>query len=456
MLRIGVTRARSCQGYTRREMLQIGSIGVAGLGLPDWLRLKAEGAVKAGRARSVIWLWLWGGPSHLDTFDLKPQAQVQYRGPFRPMATNVPGIEICELLPRLATVTDKYCIIRSMQCESADHGIAATIGLTGDKQGAIKNDGQPLPGAVRPNHGAIVARARGFSPGRPSFVTLGDYMRPGIALISGEGGGLLGATYDPFRLNYDPQKGVQLPQLKLPKEVGLERLKGRRQLQEAFDSLQRHLEKDRQIEKWDSFHQQAFDLVSSAKARQVYNLEEEPVAVRSRYGRFRFGQCCLLARRLVEAQVPFVQVNWSSHVAPLHDGGDGGWDLHKHNFNELQERHCWMLDQSLSALLEDLERRGLLQETVVVAVGEFGRTPKINSNGGRDHWGKCYSAIVAGGGIHTGQVVGASDRRAAYPVTPPVSPADLATTVFDRIGIGVSALTEIGLTPLGEVVEDLI
>ena len=224
----------------------------------------------------------------------------------------------------------------------------------------------------------------------------------------------------------------------------------------ALNSLQRHLEKDRLIENWDSFHQQALDLVSSPKARQVFNLEQEPPAVRRRYGRFRFGQCCLLARRLVEAEVPFVQVNWSSHVAPLHDGGDGGWDLHKHNFNELQERHCWMLDQSLSALLEDLERRGLLDKTVVVAVGEFGRTPKINANGGRDHWGKCYSAILAGGGIRTGQVVGASDRQAAYPVTPPVSPADLAMTVFDRIGIGVPALTEIGLTSLGEVVEDLI
>ena len=437
-------------------MLQIGSLGAMGLGLTDWLRLRAAGALQGARAKSVIWLWLWGGPSHLDTFDLKPRAPVQYRGPFHPMATNVPGIEICELLPRLATVTDKYCIIRSMQCESGDHGIAATIGLTGDKQGAIKNDGQPLPGTVRPNHGAIVARVRGFSPGRPTFVTMGDYMRPGSDLISGEGGGLLGATYDPFRLDYRPQTGVQLPQLQLPQEVGLERLQGRRQLMGALNSLQRHLEKDRLIENWDSFHQQALDLVSSPKARQVFNLEQEPPAVRRRYGRFRFGQCCLLARRLVEAEVPFVQVNWSSHVAPLHDGGDGGWDLHKHNFNELQERHCWMLDQSLSALLEDLERRGLLDKTVVVAVGEFGRTPKINANGGRDHWGKCYSAILAGGGIRTGQVVGASDRQAAYPVTPPVSPADLAMTVFDRIGIGVPALTEIGLTSLGEVVEDLI
>jgi len=223
-----------------------------------------------------------------------------------------------------------------------------------------------------------------------------------------------------------------------------------------MDLTARRLDASRSVERLDQFYQQAFSLLMSPSARRFFDVAEEPAVVRERYGRFRFGQCCLMARRLVEAGVPFVQVNWSSHVEPIEDAGDGGWDTHDRNYPQLQDRHAWMLDQSLTALLADLESRGLLDRTVVLAVGEFGRTPKINEKAGRDHWEHCYSALVAGGGLRTGQVIGSSDALGQFPATRPVSPGALAATLYSQLGIGTTQLTQVGLTPPGDLIEELL
>jgi hypothetical protein len=456
MLNAGILRSTTCRGLSRRALLQVGSIGALGLSLPDLLRLQARGAPADSSARSVILLWLWGGPSHLDTFDLKPDAPLEYRGPYRPIPTSVSGIAISELLPKLATQAGRYALIRSLNHESNDHGIGGTIGLTGSSSGAISLSGQVLPGRVQPTFGSVVSRLRGGGSEMPGFVSVGGYLHQGHRRIEGEGAGVLGAVFDPFRLDYDPEAGVKVPQLELIDGVTSDGLGNRQRLLASLDGLSRRVDASPGLENLDRFYHQAFSLLTSGEARRVFDLEHEPADLRTRYGRFRFGQCCLLARRLVEAGIGFVQVNWSSHVEPIEDAGDGGWDTHDRNYPQLQDRHAWMLDQALTTLLEDLADRGLLDSTVVVAVGEFGRTPKINAKAGRDHWQPCYSALVAGGGLRGGQVVGSSDRRGEYPSNRPVTPGDLAATVYHCLGIGTSDLTAIALTPPGTAIEELV
>lgn len=456
MLNVGRQLARHCGGVSRRELLRVGTLGAAGLSLGDLLRMEAAGARRSSSARSVILLWLWGGPSHLDTFDVKPHAPLEYRGPYAPIPTNVHGIEISELLPQLARRANRYTIVRSLHTGSNDHGIAGTIGLTGSKDGATSLSGQVLPGPVKPTHGSVVSRVMGFQPTMPRFVTMGGFLHQGKRRITGEHGGMLGTLYDPFRLDYDPVQGVQVPQLELIDGQTADGLGSRRDLLASLDRLRSRMDSANSVQRLGQFYEQAFALLTSRAAREVFELDREPDQLRARYGRYRFGQCCLLARRLVEAGARFVQVNWSSHVEPVEDTGDGGWDMHDRNFQQLQDRHGWMLDQALSTLLDDLADRGLLHETAVVAVGEFGRTPKINGKAGRDHWHQVYSGIVAGGGLTGGQVVGSSDRLGEHPATNPIAPADLFTTVLDRMGIGTPDLTGVGLTPLGEVIEDLV
>ncbi len=435
--------------------MRAGSLGVAGISLADLLRCEAA-ASESKQAKSIILLWLWGGPSHLDTFDLKPNAPLEYRGPYAPISTNVPGIDICELLPNLARRADKYTLIRSLHHTSNDHGIAGTIGLTGADSGAISLSGQVLRGRVNATHGAIVSKVKGFQPAMPQFVTMGGFLHQGKKRITGEGGGTLGTLHDPFRLDYDPVQGVKIPQLDLIDGLTVDGLSSRQQLLASLDRLNHRVEKSPAFDRFDQFYQQAFSMLTSARAREVFDLDREPDALRTRYGRFRFGQCCLMARRLVESGARFVQVNWSSDVEPVEDRGDGGWDMHDRNFQQMQDRHAWMLDQSLSTLLDDLDQRGMLDETIVVAVGEFGRTPKINGKSGRDHWHHCYSGLVAGGGIRAGQVIGSSDKLAEHPASQPITPADLFASLLDRIGIGTTQMTGVGLTPLGEVVEELV
>jgi hypothetical protein len=456
MFQLGSIRAVDCGRITRRSVLSVGSLGVVGLSLADLFKMQSAAASeKPPRAKSIILLWLWGGPSHVDTFDMKPKAPSQYRGPYVPISTSVPGTHICELLPQLARRADRYTIIRSLNCSSNDHGIAGTIGLTGSQAGGASLGGKTEPGALRPAHGAIVSKILGFEPTMPRFITLGGRLHQGKRPIMGEGGSGLGSVHDPFRLDYDPQDGIKLPLLDLPEGYTAEGLSARRSLRQALDEVARRFDEWPQVQRLDQFRQQAYSLLTSSTARRVFELAHEPPELRARYGRFRFGQCCLLARRLVEAGVRFVQVNWSSHVEPVEDTGDGGWDMHDRNFQQLQDRHAWMLDQSLSALLDDLDDRGLSAETIVVAVGEFGRTPKINDKAGRDHWQQCYSGLVAGGGLRVGQVIGASDARGEFPANRPISPADLFRTLLGQIGIRTTQLTAAGITPQGEVIEEL-
>jgi len=455
MLHFGHISARPCQGVTRRALLQAGAVGALGLSLPDVLRLRAV-ASESRPAKSMILLWLWGGPSQLDTFDLKPKAPIEYRGPYSPITTNVPGIEISELLPRLARRADRYTILRSLHHGTNDHGLGGTVGLTSYQSGGISLGGQTIPGQLQPTHGAIVARVRGFHSELPSFVSIGGKLHQGKRAIAGEGGGSLGSLYDPFRLDYDPEEGVKIPVLEIQEGLSADTLGARRTLLREIDSSVRRLDESRTIERLDGFYQQAFSLLLSPEARQFFDVASEPESLRRKYGRFRFGQCCLMARRLVEAGVPFVQVNWSSHVEPVEDTGDGGWDMHDRNYPQLQDRHAWMLDQSLSALLDDLQERGMLDDTLILAAGEFGRTPKINEKAGRDHWEHCYSALVAGGGLKTGQVIGASDPLGNYPTTRPMTPGDLAATLYDRLGIGTTQLTQVGLVPPGGLIEELV
>jgi hypothetical protein len=445
---------------TRRGVLQIGASTVLGLSLADLLALKARGGVDPqARAKSVLFLWLWGGPAQLDTWDPKPAAPMEFRGPFAAIPTRVTGVRIGELFPQIAQRTDRLAIIRSMRTTSNDHGVAGTIGLTGSIAGAVGLNGKPLDGTARPATGSVVARVRGFRSDLPPFLVVGGKLHQGKKPIIGEGGGALGGLYDPFRLEHDPARGTRIPSLELPGDLTPERLGDRQKLLAAMDGLQRRADAlvgARDSGKLlDDYRKQAFSLLTSPEAKAVFDVSREPAALRDHYGRTRFGQSCLLGRRLIEAGVPFVQVNWSDHVEAEEDSGDGGWDHHYRNFQIMQDRHAPWLDRSLSALLDDLAERGLLERTLVVAVGEFGRTPKINDKAGREHWEHCYSALLAGGGVHGGRIVGASDAKAAYVADRPVTPADLAATIHHALGISSEQAQTLGLAVPGQVVGEL-
>jgi hypothetical protein len=457
MLLVGRQRCRTCRGLTRRAFLEAGASSVLGLSLADLLHARAASGTPAttGTARSVIFLWLWGGPAHLDTWDPKPNAPLEYRGPFSPTATSIPGVRVCELFPKVARLAHRLAIVRSLHTGSNDHGVAGTIGLTGSAAGGVGLDGRPLPGSLRPATGSVVARVRG--PGRvPPYVVVGGRLHQGKKAVVGEGGGALGALYDPFRLHYDPARGTRIPALQLPADLTPERLRDRGRLLAAFDNLSRQTDTLRGSRALDEHQARALQLLTDPRSATVFDLGAEPGAHKDRYGRTRFGQSCLLARRLVEHGVPFVQVNWSDQVEAEEDAGDGGWDHHSRNFQIMQDRHAPWLDQALSALLDDLHGRGLLDQTLVVALGEFGRSPRINPMAGRDHWEHCYSALMAGGGVHGGRVIGSSDARGEYPNDRPVTPADLAATLFHAAGITSEIAATLGLTPAGKVIDELL
>jgi len=455
MLLIGQQKQRTCQGMTRRSFLQVGGSTVLGLTLADLLRLRAGGnnGYGAASARSVILLWLWGGPAQLDTWDPKPDAPAEFRGPFSTLQTRIPGTRIGELFPQIAAIANRYTIIRSLHTGSNDHGVAGTIGLTGNAAGSVNLGGGTAAGAVRPATGSVVARAKGFRGPLPPFMVIGGKLHQGKKTITGEGGGTLGAMYDPFRLIYDPAHGTRVPALQLPENLTPERLRDRRSLLTALDGVRSGVES--QGRTIDDYRAQAFAMLTSPHAARMFDLSQERPELADRYGRTRFGQSCLLARRLVENGVPFVQVNWSDHVEAEEDSGDGGWDHHYRNFQIMQDRHAPWLDQAYSALITDLAERGLLNTTLVLAVGEFGRSPRINDKAGRDHWEHVYSALVAGGGVRGGRVIGESDRRAERPHDRPVIPADLAATIHHAVGITSEQAATLGIRTEGRVIEEL-
>lgn len=458
MLLVGRQTARTCRGFDRRAFLQVGASSVLGLSLADLLRARGPSNTTAP-AKSVILLWLWGGPSQLDTFDPKPNAPLEYRGPFGTTPTKVAGVRFCELFPQLASLTDKLAVVRTLTTQSNDHGIAGTIGLTGSGAGGTGLDGKPLPGSPRPALGSVVGKALtnlGHRDAIHPFFVVGGKLHQGKKAIIGEGGGPLGAAWDPFRLEYDPIEGTKVPALQLPKDLTPERMADRQRLVTAFGQVESRAADLAESGKLDVYRLRALEMLTSTSAAVAFDLSKEKPATADHYGRTRFGQSCLLARRLVEIGVPFVQVNWSDHVEAEEDAGDGGWDHHYRNFQIMQDRHAPWLDQSVSALLTDLDQRGLLASTLVIAVGEFGRTPKVNDKAGRDHWPGCYAALLAGAGVRGGRVIGTSDAKAGQPADTPLTPADLNATVLNLIGLTSEQITGLGLTPMGRVIEELL
>ncbi len=430
MLHLCTRGAALCDGLTRREFLRVGGLGLAGLTLPELLRARA--ASPSGARKSCIQLFMWGGPSQHETFDLKPNAPDGIRGLFRPIATCVPGTRICEHLPLLARRADRYAILRSVTHTGVNHGTSAYHMLTGRIH--------PTPGTLRhptpsdhPSVGCAVSRFGRPPRDVPAYVALPSVLHDGDGgEVPGQGAGLLGQAYAPFLVNGDPTRpDFSIAALTLPADLAGRRFRERIDLQTALAQAGDRLGQTPAVREMDQHYERAFRLLQSPAAQRAFQLAAEPAQVRDRYGRHHFGQSCLLARRLIEAGVPLVTVYWNApHIDDLQH-----WDTHKNSFDRLKNHLLPHLDRALTALLEDLEARGLLADTLVVWMGEFGRTPKINKNAGRDHWGFCQSVLMAGGGVRGGQVYGSSDASAAYAAELPVSPDDLAATVFHHLGV---------------------
>ena len=431
MLTIPGSPSRFCDNVSRREFLQIGGLGTAGLALPELFRARAQaterGAPRStGRAKACILLFMGGGPPQMDTFDLKPDAPAEVRGIFSPIASSIPGTQISELLPKLAQQTHRYAIIRSVTDEytGGAHGQSVYLALTGHKNPRVSGDDIRPASDDYPNMGSAVARLLGAGHALPPHIWLLDMHRRQFA---GEGGGFLGQSCDPFRILQDPSRpDFRVQALTPPREVPLERFGQRRGLLEHLQRQGDHILPRRAM---DAHQERAFNMILAPQTQRAFDLHAEPAAVRDRYGRTKFGQGALLARRLIEHGVPLVTVYWNGEEVP------GGWDLHYRNAQYLPIL-APQLDRGFSALLDDLDARGLLDETLVVWMGEFGRAPLIEREGGRGHWGRCYSVVLAGAGIRPGIVHGRSDRHAAFPVDGAVSPQDLVTTIYHCLGIG--------------------
>lgn len=425
MLNVGGFSSRDCQGIRRRSFVRAGMSIPMGLGLSTGVMPMRASGSEAARARSVLVVWLWGGPSHLDMFDPKPDAPAEYRGPFAPIATRTPGVVFTELFPQIASRSNLFTVVRGNVNFSGDHLEAGSIGLTG---AASARADYP------PNFGSILARHR-RSQGLPGFVSLArGAIGDGRGPMKGSGGGQLGSSYDPFLVHCTGEGSVEIPALQLLDGLDPSRLGNRQVLLGELDRLERGLEAG-SLSQWDQQFDQAYSLVAGGDARKAFDLAAESSKTRDAYGHTAFGQSCLLGRRLVEAGVPYVQVNWSQYVEVLYGFADYGWDTHADNFEMLMDWHGPILDRAFAALLDDLRERGLLDSTLVVAIGEFGRTPRINEIGSRDHWHQCYCSLWAGAGVPKGHVIGASDPRGEHPVTTPITPAMVGTTMLTLAGM---------------------
>jgi hypothetical protein len=410
-------------------------LALTSVGLPGLLRAR-EIAPRSpqggfGRAKSCILIFLWGGPSQLDTWDPKPSAPEDIRGPFRAIATSVPGISISEHFPLLAQQVHRLAIVRSLNHDDAAHLSTAHRLLTGHLAPTPYSDAAGPSPRDWPHLGALVSKLRPTPGALPSAVNMPwTVMHPAApgGKAPGQDAGWLGKAYDPFHLEGDPNRaGFHVDGLDLPDGISQRRLARRRTLVEELVGASGL--SGQTPHSWDGYQQRALDGLISAEARGAFLIDREDPRLRDRYGRHIHGQCLLLARRLIEAGVGLVTVNW-------HNDGHFFWDTHGDNFNQLKNRLMPPADQGFSALLEDLDCRGLLDETLVVWVGEFGRTPRIiKANSGREHWPHCYSAVLAGAGVRRGSVFGSSDRWAAYPASDPVSPDDLGATILFALGI---------------------
>jgi len=424
----------------RREFLQAGTLSLFGLGLPQVLQARAASASSRPRAKACILLFMWGGPAQQDTWDMKPHAPVEYRGEFRPIVTSVPGLQICEHLPRLARRAHRLALVRSMTHNDVNHTTATHHLLTG----------KPAPpGSLRddwPSYGAILSRlGRGRGPLAP-FVSMMPVVPNGaprfVEESHGQGAGWLGPVYNPMRIDADASRpDYRVGELALHAETTALRLGGRQQLLNNLDQQLRGLEGQADVQAMRAHYDRAFALLAAPQVTQAFDLSREPLACRERYGMNIHGQSVLQARRLVEAGVPVVTVFWPN------DGITNVsvyWDTHNRNFLDLKDRLCPVTDQAFAALLDDLAERGLLEETLVVWTGEMGRTPRVGQSvvggagagrDGRDHWGKVFTTVLAGGGIRGGVVHGSSDRYAGEPASNPTSPAELAATIYRCLGV---------------------
>jgi hypothetical protein len=444
-----------CSGPSRRTFLKVGAASLLGLGLSDLLRLRSA-LGQTRRARSLIVFALEGGPSHIDLWDMKPDAPAEIRGPFRPIETTVPGLVFCEHLPMLARQAHHLAFVRSIHHTIGDHNAGYYQTMTGQNPVA----GGKLITAPSPDNfpciGAVLGKLRPSGRPLPDFVHTPDWMSNLGSFLPGQNAGFLGAAFDPFLTGDPSQPGYRVPGLALPRGMTRDRVRERRGLLDVVDAAL----DDRAAEVvsgLDEHYRKAFDLIASPEAKRAFDLESEPASVRERYGldpdnprkkearQFgglpHLGQCLLLARRLIEAGVQVVTVCTGARY-------DQTWDTHRQSFALLERSILPMFDRGFSALLEDLDQRGLLDEVLVVAMGEFGRTPKIGQITsdagadavGRDHWPYCYSALFAGGGIPGGVILGASDKQGGYPARDPVTPADIAATVYRAMGVDPDAI----------------
>ncbi len=417
-----------CDGMKRRDFLHIGALSMMGLFLPDYLAAKEHGAVKNDTDKNCIFLFLVGGPSQLDTFDMKPDAPREVRGPYKPIKTNVPGIQISEIFPNTAKIADKFAIVRTM------YHTAAGVHDTGHQ---MMQTGRLFQnGMEHPHTGCVLSYLRGPKSDLPPHVMIPTPIgNTGGNMPHGQNAGYLGKEYDPFTIMSDPSDpNFEVPDLLPPDYVSNVRLERRRKLRQSVDHAVKQFETSEDAKLLDTNFDKAYRLVTSPEAREAFNLDQEPEALRDAYGRNKFGQGCLLARRLIERGVRFTTVNMFETVF-----NEITWDIHgSAPFSPIE---CYkdlvgpMFDHAYSSLITDLDNRGLLENTMVVAMGEFGRTPRINPAGGRDHWPQCWSILCAGGGVKGGQIIGATDEIGSGPIERPTRPSELVASVYHSLGI---------------------
>jgi hypothetical protein len=434
---IGNGTAQTCDGLTRRDFMQVGALGAAGLSLADLAameaRAEAAGHKPGNDRRSVIMIFNLGAPSQLDTFDPKPEAAAEIRGPFQPINTKSPEIQLSEIFPKHAAMADRFSLVRS--CNHTSPAVH-------DAGWQMMQTGRFFSGGINtPHAGAVAAYLMGRRTDLPAFAVLPERMGSGGGdLPNGQAGGFLGKAHDPFVLNADPSKpDFQVPDLLPPKQIGDARLDRRRKLRSVVDTTISAFEKSENAALLDENFQSAFRLMTSTQAREAFDLAKEPTEVRERYGMNRFGQCCLLARRLIEAGVRFVTINTFLTVF-----NEVTWDIHGTapftSIEGMKNIIAPMYDTAYSTLIDDLQQRGLLEDTLVCNVSEFGRTPRVNPAGGRDHWPQCWTIYFAGGGVQGGRVVGKSDPIGGYPAERPVVPAEVVGTIFHSLGFDLEAL----------------
>jgi len=428
----------------RRTLLQIGGISALGLSLPQLLNqppMRAEDTARGsqfGKAKNLIWLYMAGGPSQYETFDPKPNAPVEIRGVFNPIATNVPGVQICELLPRLAGIVDKLAIVRSMATDDPNHESGGYWVNTGHKYAgpnmrSISPDDWPTLGSV-----IKMLKPSASLPFSSVMLPESIIANPAV-FLPGQNGGFLGQRWDPEVFRCDPSEpGFRIDDFSSLIEVPSVRLAARRNLLEQFNQSAHRLETT-DLREYDRQTQEAMGVLLSGSARGAFALDEESATTRDRYGRGKWGQSVLLARRLIEAGVRMAFVNWPRESGDL-SAGNPLWDTHSQNNPRMKDVLCPQFDLGFTALIEDLDARGLLNETLVVAIGEMGRTPRFNAAGGRDHWGNVFSFVMAGGGIRSGYVHGESDSTGSFPISGRVQPQDLTATVLHLLGIGHEAM----------------